>query len=443
MPQQYINRRRFLELGIAAGAAGAALPLLPTGVLAGSRPPSSDRAERASTKKVKPAAAVATSDRLLVLIEMDGGHDGMSMTPPIGTKYGRYASLRSRIALPEASVLPLTTEVGLHPNLAKMHARYVAGSGLGVIAGVGITTPDLSHFEMLRRWWAGDRSSTTLTPTGFLGRLCDAVAERDSIADAPAVGVSLGYGPSPSLVSDLASTLSVNPYDDGGFPVFWDTPVDTVWKAAWKMMCESKDPKATVPFKAARHGAAYAELFADKVMASLGPAGSNYPTDADLGYQLSLAARLLASNQGVRIVHVPFEGDFDTHNNHVERHGAMMRLLDNALDAFLVDLEAKGIADKVLVATFSEFGRRVADNDSNGLDHGAASFTLVAGAPAATGVFGQYPAFASDADLDADGDLVATVDMWELYSTLANWMGIPGADLGLGSAPPVPGVLLA
>jgi len=208
-------------------------------------------------------------------------------------------------------------------------------------------------------------------------------------------------------------------------------------------MCESKDPKATVPFKAARHGAAYAELFADNVMASLGPAGSNYPTDADLGYQLSLAARLLASNQGVRIVHVPFEGDFDTHNNHVERHGAMMTLLDNALDAFLVDLEAKGIADKVLVATFSEFGRRVADNDSNGLDHGAASFTLVTGAPAATGVFGQYPAFASDADLDADGDLVATVDMWELYSTLANWMGIPGADLGLGSAAPVPGVLLA
>jgi hypothetical protein len=296
---------------------------------------------------------------------------------------------------------------------------------------------------MLRRWWAGDRSSTTLTPTGFLGRLCDAVGTRDSTIDAPAIGVSLGYGPTPALISSAASTLSVNPYDDGGFPVFWDTPMDTVWKSAWKTMCESTDPKATVPFKAARHGAAYALLFADGVMAQLGPGGAGYPTNADLGYQLSLAARMLGAGQGVRIVHVPFEGDFDTHNNHVDRHAAMMSLLDNALDAFLADLETRGIADRVLVATMSEFGRRVADNDSNGLDHGAASFTLFAGAPAATGVFGQYPAFASDADLDADGNLVATVDMWELYSTLASWMGIPGTDLGLGSAAPVPGVLLA
>ena len=434
MPMQYINRRRFLQLGIATGAAGVTAAYLPRGSRAATAP-------AADGTGASPAAAIPVAQRCVVVIEMDGGHDGMSMAPPRGATYGRYHDLRSRIALPEADTLELTPDVGLHPNLAKLYARYQSGSGLGVLAGVGIVKPDLSHFEMLRRWWAGDLSSSALTATGFLGRLCDAVATRDGTVDAAATGVSLGYGPTPSLVSAAASTLSVNPYDTGGFPVFWDTDMDIVWKRAWRSMCESTDPKATVPFRSARHGAAYAMLFADGVMADLAPAGDAYPTDGDLGYQLSLAARLIAADQGVRIVHVPFYGDFDTHNNHVERHGAMMSMLDNALDAFLADLDAKGLADRVLVATLSEFGRRVPDNDSNGLDHGAASFTLFAGAPAAAGVFGSYPAFATDSDLDADGNLVATVNMWELYATIGDWMGIPGADLGLGSAVAVPGVL--
>ena len=436
MPMQYVNRRRFLQLGIASGAAGLTAAYLPRGARAAASPPP-DGAGSA----VPSSVSVPPSDRCLVVIEMDGGHDGMSMAPPRGATYGRYHDLRSRIALPEASTLQLTPDVGLHPALAKLHTRYLAGAGFGVLAGVGIVAPDLSHFEMLRRWWAGDLSSTALTATGFLGRLCDAVATRDGTVDAAATGVSLGYGPTPALVSMAASTLSVNPYDSGGFPVFWDTDMDTVWKSAWKTMCESTDPKATVPFRSARHGAAYAMLFSDGVMAGLAPDSGTYPTDGDLGYQLSLAARLIAANQGVRVVHVPFYGDFDTHNNHVERHAAMMTMLDNALDAFLADLEVRGLADKVLVATTSEFGRRVPDNDSNGLDHGAASFTLFAGTPAANGVFGQYPAFATDSDLDPDGNLVATVGMWELYATLASWMGIPGADLGLGSAAAVPGVL--
>lgn len=439
MPMQYINRRRFLELGIAAGAATVASPYLAGTVLGGSPKP---KASDAAKTRVSPMAAVPDSERLLVLIEMDGGADGMSMAPPRGATFGRYKDLRPHTYLDELDTLQLSSTVGFHPALTKLHARYQANKGIGLVAGVGITKPDLSHFEMLRRWWAGDRTSAELTATGFLGRLCDAVAERDGLVSAPALGVSLGYGPTPYLIATNASTLSVNPYDDGGFPVFWDTDMDTVWKSSWKTMCELVDPKATVPFVAARHGAAYARIFADDVMAQLGAAAGGYP-DGDLGVQLALSARLLASDKGVRIVHVPFYGDFDTHNDHVSRFANNMTLLDAALDAFLTDLETRGLADKVLVATMSEFGRRVQDNESNGLDHGAASFTLMAGGPAATGIFGEYPAFASDSDLDADGNLVATVDMWELYSTLAAWMNIPGADLGIGSASPIPGVLLA
>ena len=436
MPMQLINRRRFLELGVAATAATTAASILPRGTRAGLSPGPAPAA-------AAPSAPPPVEDRCLVVIDMAGGNDGMSMIPPRGATYGRYHDLRPRIALPEAETLELTPTVGLHPSLAKLHARYGSGGGVAVLAGVGIAKPDLSHFEMLRRWWAGDLTSLTLTPTGFLGRLCDAVAERDGITDAAAVGVSLGYGPTPALISSKVSTLSVNPYDTGGFPVFWDTDMDAVWKSSWRLMCESRDPGAAVPFKSARHGGAYALLFADDVMATLAPDGGGYPTDGDLGYQLSLAARLVEGGQGVRIVHIPYYGDFDTHDNHVERHAALMARLDDCLDAFLADLDARGLADRVVVATTSEFGRRVPDNESNGIDHGAASFSLLAGAPVATGLFGEYPAFATDSDLDADGNLRATVNMWELYATLATWMGIPAADLGLGSTSPIAGMLLA
>ena len=329
--------------------------------------------------------------------------------PPRGATYGRYHDLRPRIALPEADTLELTPTVGLHPSLPKLHARYVAGSGIAVLAGIGITTPDLSHFEMLRRWWAGDLTSLTLTPTGFLGRLCDAVATRDSIVDAPAVGVSLGYGPTPALISSKVSTLSVNPYDTDGFPVFWDTDMDAVWKSSWRVMCESKDPAAPVPFKAARKGGASALLFSDGVMASLPAETGGYPTDSDLGYQLSLAARLIAGGEGVRIIHVPFDGDFDTHDNHVERHAAMMARLDACLDAFLADLEGRGVADRVLVATTSEFGRRVADNESNGVYPGGAWVSLPPGGPAPTGGVCAHPGVAPSDGRDPGGNAAGTL----------------------------------
>jgi uncharacterized protein (DUF1501 family) len=428
MPMMYINRRQFLQLGLmAAGAAavGALVPGLPGG-----------------DGQAAAAGDVSAADRFLVVIDMAGGNDGMSMVPPRGAAYGRYHDLRPRVALPESAALPLTAALGLHPDLARLHARYTAGDGVAFLAGVGIATPDLSHFEMLRRWWAGDHTSLIGNRTGLLGRLCDAVATRDDLLAAPAVGVSLGYGPTPALISETASTLSVNPYDSGGFPVFWDTEVDAVWKAAWAAMNADAE-SAAEPYRSARRGGAYAMLFADGVMAELSPAADGYPPDSDFGYQLSLAARLLAGGRGVRVVHIPMNGDFDTHDDHVSRYAAMMTRLDTCLEAFRLDLEQRGIADRVLVATTSEFGRRPADNESNGLDHGAASVTFLAGAPVNTGVFGEYPAFGSDTDLDADGNLRPTVDMWELYAILATWMGVPPAELNLAGASPVPGVLKA
>ena len=423
MPMQLIDRRRFLQLGIAAGAGVAATSVAGVGGVAasGTAPGTSDAGSGA------PGAPAPVGQRQLVVIDMAGGNDGLSMVPPIGN--ATYHTLRPRTALADSAILPLSGSVGLHPSLVKLHTR-----GLAAIQGVGLTKPDLSHFESLRRWWAGDRNSTTITTTGFLGRLCDVIGD----PNVPAVGVSLGYGPSPALVSANVSTLSMEPYSNGGFPRFWNVEMDQAWTAGWRTMCELTDPNAAVPFRSARKGGAYALAFSEDVAANLPPGAAGYP-QTDLGTQLGLAARLLASNEGVRIVHVPFFGDFDTHDDHLARHARLMTQLDDALDRFLDDLVTRGISNRVIVATTSEFGRRVPDNASNGLDHGAASFALVAGAPVAHGLFGTYPNLNS---LDGDDDLKATVDLWDYYATLAEgWLGVPASSVLGAGATAIPGVI--
>ncbi len=438
-----VTRRQLLGMGLVAGGAaaagGAALVNLLAG--AGSRasavpsvgsavglatpgpastpPPLSTWVTAPRIRPVKDLAA-----RRLVVIDMAGGNDGLSMVPPIDD--ARYRRLRPRTALDPASVLAITPGVGLHPGLPGLHA-----AGAAIVQGVGITKPDLSHFEMLRRWWSGDVDSVHQTLTGFLGRLADHVGD----PTAAAAGVSLGYGPSPALISERVVTLSMDPYGDGSFPAPAGLDAATAWTAAWREMAEY-DPSEPVPFCSARNGAAYAYRFS-QLAGGLPAAATGYP-ETELGAQLLLAARMLARDNGVRIVHVPFHGDFDSHEDHLARHAALMTELDDALVAFRADLAARGIADRVLIATTSEFGRRVPDNASNGLDHGAASFAFLAG-PVAAGLYGTYPSLAT---LDADQDLVATVSMLDYYATIAeSWFGVPASDVLAGHPSPIAGII--
>jgi uncharacterized protein (DUF1501 family) len=139
-----------------------------------------------------------------------------------------------------------------------------------------------------------------------------------------------------------------------------------------------------------------------------------------------MAAALVGEDNGVRIVHVPAGGDFDTHEAHLDRHHALLDDLDAGLDAFLADLHRRGIDDRVLVMTTSEFGRRARDNGSDGLDHGAASTMLLAGA-VSSGLFGEAPSLTR---LDEDDNLVATAGLDSYFGTIAErWLGVPASEL--------------
>jgi uncharacterized protein (DUF1501 family) len=358
---------------------------------------------------------------------MAGGNDGLSMVVPFADE--RYTKLRSKTAVDPNSVLHIDEHVGFHPELSRLAHR-----GAAVIAGVGIAKPDLSHFEMLRRWWTADPDGTDNPNTGFLGRLCDAIGSRD----APAVGVSLGGAPTLALNADRVVTLALDANGDGAFPTPGDGDgLDTAWRDAHRAFTHPEPGDAAL-LTAARHGTDVALGFSD-VARQLPKGAPGYPK-TDLGTQLRLAARLLAADLGIRVVHVPYQADFDTHENHTDRYPKLMHDLDAALDAFFTDLDRRKLSNLVLVATTSEFGRRVPDNGSSGLDHGAASTALLVG-PVTPGLHGEFPRLDH---LDDNDNLIATVNMTEYYATIAqHWLGVPADSVLPGSPHPLDGVIAA
>lgn len=414
-----IPRRRFLSLGAGAAAAGVAAACVPQ------KPPAPQ--PKPTTPPPPPPTPAPAAQRSLVVLEMNGGNDGWSTLVP--RSHSGYYAARPTTAIAASEALPVDAEWGLHPNLGRLHQRGVAH-----VAGVGAQqNPERSHFEMLRRWWAGDLSGHAGPETGFLGRLCDEL----DVGGTPAVGVTIGWGPTPALDSQRGTTIALDPDADGNFPgPDWDDNMYAVWLDTQRAMAEPDSGEASEVLCAARAGMDSAVRFGDLLVDLPGPA-EGYP-QTSLGERLRMAARLVAADIGTRVVHVPFNGDFDTHERHSSRHDALMAHLDECLERFLADLDQRAVANQVLVATTSEFGRRIAENGSIGLDHGTASAMMLAG-PVHPGVFGEFPDITGLGEWE---DPDSTVDIGEYYATLASWFGVGANDVLPGSPTPLTGVLV-
>lgn len=207
------SRRDFLKwmsAGAGAAAAGGAIWISNSGhapevggAVSASEQPSdtSPPGTEAPQKAQTPTAVTPISDverRTLVVIELDGGNDGLSTLVPYGLP--GYYDLRTTTALAAGDVLALDDEVGWHPSLSRVSAH-----GLAVVEGVGSWKPDGSHFEMMRRWWSGDNDGSAGYPTGFLGRLADVIGD----PAAPAAALTIGSGNHPALLSQKVSTLAL------------------------------------------------------------------------------------------------------------------------------------------------------------------------------------------------------------------------------------------
>ena len=392
------------------------------------------RPQATATPPREQQATVAAIDdigqRLLVVVEMDGGNDGMSMLVPYGM--GNYYDLRRSTAIAESDVLALDDEVGLHAGLRNVYAR-----GAAVLQGVGTFTPDGSHFEMMSRWWAGSPTSSSVADSGFLGRLADAIGD----PTAAAVALSIGSGAHPAIAARKVSTLSLPDAYAAGYVTGAgeDDPFRRAFQNGFARFAEGTGgSELEQRMRSLRsRSVSFAEKIGELEEGGDGGDGMAAYPGSNLGNGLRLAAQLFQRDTGVRIVHIPMQADFDTHDDHYGRYGGLMDEFDNAIEAFFVDLEAKGLLDRVLLMTTSEFGRTAHDNDSGGLDHGTASNVLLMG-PINHGRFGEHPSLT---DLDDNGDLIATAEFDQYYATVAQgWFGVPASDVLDGNVAAIDGI---
>jgi uncharacterized protein (DUF1501 family) len=384
---------------------------------------------KGGAKKQSPKPTTQPNDRILVLVEMQGGNDGFATLVPYADD--RLRKLRERIWIDPKDLVVMDDKYAMAKGLEPVKNR------LAFVEGVGVAKPDLSHFAMLQRWWAGDPDGTGTFNTGFLGRCCDVLHNDEVIA-----GVSVGSGSNPAMIAAKAATVSL-PQLDLVREIAKGEPAEQRLRAALRNLATTDDSRAKLGLgddadrfdAVARHGLGSGlELL--ETLTRLGERPKVYPENNDLASAFALTRQLVSLNTGMRVFHIPW-GSFDTHTNETGDHGSLMTQFGTALAAFHSDLEANGLADRVLVATASEFGRRPAAN-AGGTDHGTASVMLMSG-PVKPGRHGETPNLGQ---LDSDGNVKATVSMSDYYATLASWLGIdPSVALSPG-ATPLTGVLV-
>ena len=434
------SRRNFLGLAVAAGAAVAGGSyLLRNGDEVASPTAAPQETTSSPTAEVDPPvmtnarplpASADVSNRTLVVVELQGGNDGLATLVP--REAGVLYDSRESVHIPDEELLTFTPEFGWNPRLAGL-----AGHGLAAVVGLGtMGNPDGSHFEMERRWWAGKSSGRDIPFTGFFGRLCDQLA-----TDQPITGVSIGSNASPALRADNAVTIGLSDMRAGWF-LQSEEPFYANMRRAMNVMATGSDMPATMSgdsmnqrMTGARSGLSdtlsfgrtLAEIDEDRIREA-------YPRH-QLGDSFGAASELIRQEAGLRVIHIT-HGGFDTHSNQLGTHNNLLEQLGDSMGAFLSDLEDSGHADSTLVCTTSEFGRRVTEN-RGGTDHGQAGMAILSG-PVNAGVHGEAPSLTN---LD-DGNLVATVDFEQYYSTIAEqWFGIPSSEVLDSGAAPIEGLI--
>jgi uncharacterized protein (DUF1501 family) len=401
-----LRRRDFLSAGLVFGAGASGLAAGYAAV-----PDAFARAVYAAkTNGVQ-------NDRVLVMIQLAGGNDGLRTVIPLQDP--KLHDLRPRLAdLAVGQALPISDSFGLNQRLKGVKSLWDQGK-LAIVEGVGYPNPTFSHFESIRIWETGDPSRRQVD--GWLGRT---LAGAYDSSGHPLTGCACGATGVPGALRDLQATLTVI-HDQKTFGFSGGGEVEAAVGALYK-----GTPGVYGALFDTAMATAQASVTTLKTAAQAYQPQATYSDTQQLVYSsknqlaaaLQLAAELIVTGTGVRLLHVTL-GGFDTHYTELNRHDDLMGYLDSALSAFHQDLSAHGLADKVLIATWSEFGRRPLENASGGTDHGAAAPLLLLGDPVKGGMYGQP---ASLTDLDASGNLKYNVDFRSVYQEILG--GHLGAD---------------
>ena len=366
----------------------------------------------------------ASDDRVLVLLNLVGGNDGLNMVVPHGmADYYRY---RPTIGVPAGDVLRLNEQIGFNPGMRSIKALYDRGD-VAVVQGVGYPQPNHSHFRSQQIWQTAVPDA--YEHTGWAGRYFD-------VCKLPQSNLFNGVAIAPVLPEAMVAR-SVD------IPVVSDL---TTYGLRSDKQAGEKTPFASlmhsenVPFRSPYLAAVTEiEAHAQRGSEELPKLVAGYKTDASypatpVGRSLALAAQIIGSKLGTRVIYVQ-HASFDTHVSQKRTQDTLLETLSNAVGAFYDDLSAHGLDKRVLTMTFSEFGRRVAENASRGTDHGEAGPMLLIGGGVKGGIYGNHPSLGQ---LD-NGDLVYTTDFRSVYKTVVErWLGRSAEGIIAGSFATIP-----
>lgn len=415
------SRRLFLQQGLGFISLAATAPLF---------------IQRSASGMILPFGPLLSSfagvpeDRVLVVVQLGGGNDGLNTVVPYGAD--AYYRARPAVAIPapgrpgnspqQQAALNLDDKqgIGLHPNLTGFKELIDEGVA-SIVQGVGYPNPNRSHFTSMDIWHTAD---TDAKGNGWIGRYFDCTCNGTPV---PEGAVSIGRESPLAMNGQVQKPVSFESAElfrwlgeDLDREHTLKQPYDQITRAG---QLDQVNPDSQLGFLT--RTALDAQVSSDRIRAAVAKRPLvGYP-NGNLSRQLQIVGAMIRDGMKTRVYYVSL-GGFDTHANQVGSHGNLMRQLGDSLNAFYKDLKAQGNHGRVLTMCFSEFGRRVAQNASGGTDHGTAAPMYFVGDMIKPGLLGDHPSLT---DLD-EGDLKFNVDFRSVYaSVLEDWMGAPSEKI--------------
>ncbi|MEX1118138.1 MAG: DUF1501 domain-containing protein [Terrimicrobiaceae bacterium] len=423
MNATFQTRRHFLRTSFLGGAAAWTVPAFLERTFFALDAAAAQTALQTATGRDHP---------ILVVVQMAGGNDGLNTVIPYSND--AYYSARPRLAVPVSDLLKLDDHTGLHPGLAGLKSLYDEGLA-AIVQGVGYPNPNRSHFRSTDIWQTAT-DADKVSHHGWIGKYFDACCAGED----PTVGVAIGKQEPLAFAAANPKGIAFNQPNQFRYQVTGSEDPQGVEDSIREMGAQHDDENmsgASIGMLSGaqasgdaedflRRTALDAQMSSDKVreVTSKFQVSNPFPK-TQLGNGLELVARLIAGSMPTRVYYVS-QGGYDTHSNQLGTHERLLKDLDAALSAFLAEMKSMGTLDRVVVMTFSEFGRRVAENASGGTDHGAAAPLFVLGGGVRAGLHGSHPSLT---ELNR-GDLIHTTDFRSVYATLLeDWLHAPSRTI--------------
>jgi uncharacterized protein (DUF1501 family) len=395
-----VSRREFLKQGLGFVTVSLSIPSVLA--LAG--------------KAANFAPRQAGKSKILVLVQMNGGNDGLNTVIPY--EDGAYYKARPTISIAADKVLRLDTKTGLHNDMTGF-AQLFKDKNLAIVQGVGYPTPNRSHFRSIEIWQTG--CPERIESTGWIGRYLDCCATGSSAAAGVPLFPAVNVDPilPKSLLADRVTVPSVNN------PMEFQFRTDPLYTQDRKAQVQAfneiyadfdlKRPHADLLRKAGVDANAASDYLQQLVKSYKGVV--KYPT-GNFGNGLKFIAQMIAGGLNAPVFACSLDG-FDTHTNQSRQQAGLLKQLSEGVFAFFDDLKTHKVDEDVVVLAFSEFGRRVAENGGKGTDHGTAAPALVIGTSVKGGIYGDQPSLTN---LD-NGDLKYGIDFRSIYATILDkWL---------------------